>query len=317
MPGRGEGLAGGGRQAGDGPAGANTEPAGEAHCGRDSRDLPAQLTDLPTNERPPTPAARPARPFRWPLAAALACLFALPTLAEAQAPSVLSLGTLQPGTYALDDTISVAVFFTAAVTVTGTPQLALRIGNKTRQADSASGSGTTQLVFSYTVAEYDRATDGIEVLDNGLALNGGTIAASGTAARITHGNQLYSSALVDGVPKTEVPANWSLIPSGLGPGDRFRLLFATSTTGDASCTDIADYNTFVQTAAAAGHAAIQAHSAFFRVVGSTADDDARDNTDASGHSVAATVTFDAAVDIAGLIPVHLHVFRDACGGARG
>ena len=43
-------------------------------------------------------------------------------------------------------------------------------------------------------------------------------------------------------------------------------------------TDIADYNTFVQTRAAAGHADIQAYSGGFRVVGCTADTDARDNT---------------------------------------
>ena len=75
-----------------------------------------------------------------------------------------------------------------------------------------------------------------------------------------------------------VPSNWSLKPTGLTTGNRFRLLFATSTTRDATSTDIADYNSFVQTAAAAGHADIQAYSASFRVVGSTADDHARDNT---------------------------------------
>ena len=75
-----------------------------------------------------------------------------------------------------------------------------------------------------------------------------------------------------------VPANWALLPDGLGPGDSFRLLFATSTTGNATSTDIADYNTFVQTAAAAGHVAIQPYSLLFRAVGSTAAADARDNT---------------------------------------
>ena len=42
-------------------AGAHAEPAGEAHFGRDSRDLLARLTHLPTNERSPSPVARPAR----------------------------------------------------------------------------------------------------------------------------------------------------------------------------------------------------------------------------------------------------------------
>ena len=43
-------------------------------------------------------------------------------------------------------------------------------------------------------------------------------------------------------------------------------------------TDIADYNSFVQTAAAAGHADLQAYSDSFRMVGSTETVDARDNT---------------------------------------
>ena len=77
---------------------------------------------------------------------------------------------------------------------------------------------------------------------------------------------------------TEVPADWSLIPSGLGAGDRFRLVFLSSTIRNGSSTDIADYNTFVQTAAANGHADIQSHSSTFRAVGSTEAVDARDNT---------------------------------------
>ena len=78
--------------------------------------------------------------------------------------------------------------------------------------------------------------------------------------------------------ETTVPTTWSLIPSGLGAGDRFRLIFIASITRDATATAIGDYNTFVQTAASNGHADIQSHSSTFRVVGSTAGVDARDNT---------------------------------------
>ncbi len=78
--------------------------------------------------------------------------------------------------------------------------------------------------------------------------------------------------------QTMVADDWTLIPSGLGAGDSFRLIFATSTTRNATSDDIAVYNTFVQTRAAAGHSAIQTHSSGFRVVGCTADVDARDNT---------------------------------------
>ena len=75
-----------------------------------------------------------------------------------------------------------------------------------------------------------------------------------------------------------VPAGWGLIPSGLGAGDRFRLIFLSSTTRDGSSSDIGAYNTFIQDLAAAGHTHVQPYSSTFRVVGSTADVDARDNT---------------------------------------
>ena len=85
--------------------------------------------------------------------------------------------------------------------------------------------------------------------------------------------------------ETEVARDWPLKPSGLGPGDQFRLIFASSTTRNANPTAIANYNTFVQNRAAAGHSAIQSHSSGFRVVGCTEDVDARDNTSTTGTGV--------------------------------
>ena len=75
-----------------------------------------------------------------------------------------------------------------------------------------------------------------------------------------------------------VPNNWSLKPAGIDPGERFRLIFLSSTKRDATSTDIETYNTFVQDLAANGHANIEDHSSRFRVVGCTASTDARDNT---------------------------------------
>ena len=84
---------------------------------------------------------------------------------------------------------------------------------------------------------------------------------------------------------TEVPPDWSLIPSGLGPGDSFRLLFVSSTTRNAMSSSIEDYDTHVQNAAADGHADIQAYSAQFEALGSTEAVDARDNTGTTGTGV--------------------------------
>ena len=75
-----------------------------------------------------------------------------------------------------------------------------------------------------------------------------------------------------------VPSNWTLKPTAVAAGAKFRLLFLSSTRRNASSTDIATYNTFIQTRAANGHADIRDYSAGFRAVGCTAAVDARDNT---------------------------------------
>ena len=74
-----------------------------------------------------------------------------------------------------------------------------------------------------------------------------------------------------------VPSSWSLKPAGLSAGE-FRLIFLSSTKHNAESSNIGTYNTFVQNRAAAGHADIRDYSSAFKVVGCTADVDARDNT---------------------------------------
>ena len=80
------------------------------------------------------------------------------------------------------------------------------------------------------------------------------------------------------LPATAISPTWSLVPAGFSPGDQFRLVFFSSTKRDGSSSDIADYNTFIQNRAAAGHTDIQAYSMGFRVVGCTTAADAHDNT---------------------------------------
>ena len=85
--------------------------------------------------------------------------------------------------------------------------------------------------------------------------------------------------------QNEVRSTWALTPSGLAEGDQFRLIFVSSTRREATSSDIEVYNTFVQDLVAAGHMEIQAYSSQFRVVGSTAAVDARDNTGTTGTGV--------------------------------
>ena len=92
-----------------------------------------------------------------------------------------------------------------------------------------------------------------------------------------------------------VPHDWELVPSGLDSGDEFRLLFMTTQHRDATPSDIADYDSFVQSSAAGSLAggslpAIQPYASLFKVLGSTSTVDARDhlgmNPDNSAHKSA-------------------------------
>ena len=78
-------------------------------------------------------------------------------------------------TYAIGDVIQVTVTFSETVEVTGTPQLRLRVGSRTRTAGYVSGTGTAALVFGYEVAEGDEDSDGVSIEAGRIALNGGSI----------------------------------------------------------------------------------------------------------------------------------------------
>ena len=82
-------------------------------------------------------------------------------------------------TYGFGETIRAEVRFDEAVTVTGSPQLALAINVQTRQAAYNGGSGTNALTFAYAVQSTDADADGISIAANALALNSGTIVDSG------------------------------------------------------------------------------------------------------------------------------------------
>ncbi len=80
------------------------------------------------------------------------------------------------GTYELGETVQVHVEFDKPVTVTGSPQVALTIGEQTRHATYLTSWGDDRnALFSYTVQEGDRDGDGISISANSLLLNDGTI----------------------------------------------------------------------------------------------------------------------------------------------
>ena len=116
-------------------------------------------------------------------------------------------------TYGLQEKIRVQLTFNKAVDVTGAPQLKIAMGTSDeRWAAYESGSGTTMLTFVYQVVAADRAATGIAVLENTLALNGGTLKVAGTQNNVvlTHPGQAADpNHKVDGslVNSSEVSIN--------------------------------------------------------------------------------------------------------------
>lgn len=88
------------------------------------------------------------------------------------------------------DTLTLTVNFNEAITVTttgGVPKLALNIGGQIVYADYASGTGTSALVFKYTVGNDFTDVNGISIDANSLSANGSTlIDTSGNNAILTH-----------------------------------------------------------------------------------------------------------------------------------
>ncbi|MSP18651.1 MAG: hypothetical protein EXR74_03670, partial [Bdellovibrionales bacterium] len=112
----------------------------------------------------------------------------LPTLSDANSlagnkaividsvPSVSNItATTSDGTYEPGDSISIQVLFNLAVTVTGTPTLTLETGTTDTVVSYTSGSGTSSLIFNYTVSDGDLFSDLDYVATTSLELNGGTI----------------------------------------------------------------------------------------------------------------------------------------------
>ena len=102
----------------------------------------------------------------------------VPDVTQVAVTSTPNSGTAN--TYGRGEVIQVTVTFDEAVTVTGSPFFRLRIRDNTntinnRDATLLSGSGTTALVFGYTVMAADDDDNGIWIPENALMLNSGTI----------------------------------------------------------------------------------------------------------------------------------------------
>ena len=97
--------------------------------------------------------------------------------------------------YLVAETITVQVTFSEAVTVSGSPRLALGIGEDARHAalDGDASAGPL-LVFRYAVALGDRDTDGITIAADALDVGDGSIqSAAGVAADVSLGQHAITN----------------------------------------------------------------------------------------------------------------------------
>ena len=239
--------------------------------------------------------------------------------------------------YAIGDTIEVTVTFDEAVTVdttNGTPNLRVQINSRGQRYPAyISGSGSTRLVFRYTVEDGDNDPDGMWIKPDVVDANGGTITstAKGTAANLDHGGVYPNPALyVDGVrPALESaetsPDGGEVIltfdePMGSGAGvfevayggnthevnaesivgDTVRLLLPVAVEADQTVTVSAPANA-VQDSAGNGNEAIDSQAVTNRVVViesvAITSDPGTEGIYAIGDAIKATVTFSQAVTV--------------------
>ena len=163
----------------------------------------------------------------------------LPTWADGDAvclaltvegPAVSSVAlTSDPGTdntYAISDAVEATVTFSAAVDITGTPQLELDFDGTAKAATCATGTNTTTMVCEYEVATGDSAPNGVAIAANKLT---GNILATGSttiAANLTHTAVMIDAGhKVDGIRPTLVTTGTD-VPTTSTDGTKVILTFS-------------------------------------------------------------------------------------------
>ncbi len=138
--------------------------------------------------------------------------------------------------YNAGDTLTFVVNASEAVLVNGAPRLALDIGGATVFADYIAGSGTTTLVFQYSVQPGLNDADGITV--TGLQSNGGSLRdATGNAMNLTLNNVGDTSGIR--IDTTAPTAALALDQAASSAGNvRYTLTFSE----DVSGVDLSDFS---------------------------------------------------------------------------
>lgn len=162
---------------------------------------------------------------------------------NATSPVISSVSVPAAATYRAGDVLGFSFVFDRNVYVTGSPTLALEIGGSTRIANLHSGSGTSTLVFRYTISSSDEDGNGIS-LASPLVLNGGSILSFyGAQADLSFTSPSTSGVLIDGI-SPEVTSISSPAPGTfrnglvLGFDIKFNRTMQVSTSGGTPSVNI-------------------------------------------------------------------------------
>ena len=143
-------------------------------------------------------------------------------VAVTSTPSLTSSGSSTPDTYGRGEEIGFTVTFDYPVNVSGDPRLPFSLGNATVHADYESGSGSTSLVFTYTVKESDEDTDGIALLGAAESLD----LDSDDAVSSTSAGNPDATIVLTGSSSGRAGTRWT----AAGPGARRRRTTRRRTT---------------------------------------------------------------------------------------
>jgi len=112
---------------------------------------------------------------------------------------ILSVTPPLDATYLEAENIDFTVNTNENISVVGTPRISINIGGQTKYANYISGSGTTALLFRYTVEPSLDDSDGI-IISSPLDLNGGTLKNVGNQdLGLTYTPPIMTNVLVDSI----------------------------------------------------------------------------------------------------------------------
>jgi len=160
---------------------------------------------------------------------------------DAIPPIIANINVPAAGYYHSGDVLSFTLNTSETVIVNstgGTPQLSLNIGGSTVLADYVSGSGSTALVFHYTLKAGDNDLDGITI--GALSSNGATLKdAAGNNLNVALQNVgATNRLLVD----TTAPLINAITPADANPTHANTLTYLATFSEDVTGVDAADFN---------------------------------------------------------------------------